>query len=364
MGFTERNRTELEKKGYTVVENVLTDSECAEYIRAFRDWLTLFPEGEWPSSGHSLIQRYNIGHHEAAWRARLKAKSVFSKLWKTDKLLTSIDAIAIGRPPEDGEEAFAEDSRHWLHADQDADKVGLHAYQGTVYLETVDTDDWTFHVMERSHLYLDEFYEQDKHAAFRSSNNKYFHLRDDHEKWFLSKGCVTERVAVPRGGMVLWDSRLIHANARPKEGRTHPDRWRYCVMVCMTPARWSTEEDLETKKEAYNDVAMTTHWPSQDVRIMSSLPSKYSVNTGWLTQLPEVAKSTEVKQLCGVVPYNFTDGESNGPEWTPVWKKGHFEETVTRPALLLYKPKWQKGLVVASMLAGFVAWAVVKYVRK
>ncbi|XP_033724850.1 uncharacterized protein LOC117314842 isoform X2 [Pecten maximus] len=365
MGFTERNRTELEEKGYTVVENVLTETECGEYIRAFRDWLTEFPEGEFPYSAHSLIQRYNIGHHEAAWSTRLKAKAVFSKLWKTDKLLTSVDAIAIGRPPEDGKELFAEEGRHWLHADQDAEKFGLHAYQGTVYLEAVAEDDWTFHVMERSHLYLNSLYDRNQRAALKSSVNKFYYLRDDDEEWLISKGCVTKRVAVPRGGMVLWDSRLIHANARPKEGRVHPDRWRFCVMVCMTPAWWATEQDLETKKEAYKDVAMTTHWPSQDVRIMSSLPSKYSKNIGWVKQLPENAKTTEVKQMCGVVSYDFKDGEPNGPEWIPVWNKGSITETM--PAPLPQKSRWQQRMVVTSgisLVVGFAAWAVIKYVRQ
>ncbi|OWF46725.1 uncharacterized protein LOC110455311 [Mizuhopecten yessoensis] len=363
MAFTEKHRTELEEKGYTVVENVLTESECGEHIQAFRDWLPQFPENEWPFSVHSLIQRYNIGHHDAAWRTRLKAKAVFSKLWKTDKLLTSVDAIAIGRPPEEGQEVFANDC-HWLHVDQDSEKIGLHGFQGTVYLETVDEDDWTFHVMERSHLYLDRLYDQNQKVALKSACNKYYGLRDEDEEWFLSQGCVTKRVAVPRGGMVLWDSRLVHANARPIKGRKHPGRWRFCVMVCMTPASWATKESLDTKKEAYNGVAMTTHWPSQDVRIMSSLPSQYSKNIGWLTELPEIAKTTEVKQLCGVVPYDFTDDKPNGPDWSPKWKKGvdRFEKTLPR---LSQKSKWQ-GVVATSgitLLVGIVAWAVVKYAR-
>ncbi|XP_060080521.1 uncharacterized protein LOC132559906 [Ylistrum balloti] len=362
MEFTEQHRKELEERGYTVVENVMTDKECGDNIQAFRDWLSEFPEDEWPYTAHSLIQKYNIGHHEAAWRTRLKAKEVFSKLWKTDKLLSSVDAIAIGRPPEDGKEAFATENRHWLHADQDSEKVGLHGYQGAVYLEAVDQDDWTFHVMERSHLYLDQLYDRNQKAALKSSINKYYHLRDDDEAWLHSKGCVTKRVAVPRGGMVLWDSRLIHANARPLKGRAHPGRWRYCVMVCMTPARWATKKDLETKKEAYDDVAMTTHWPSQDVRIMSSLPSKNQKNVGWFTQLPEIAKTTKAKQLCGVLPYDFTDGEPNGPEWSPEWIKDRFNKATPTPS---QRSRLQNVVMASgiSLLVGFAAWAVVKYVR-
>ena len=55
-----------------------------------------------------------------------------------------------GRPPEDGEESFYnEDTGGWLHLDQTARRRGLHAYQGAVYLETADHDDWTFEVSLR-----------------------------------------------------------------------------------------------------------------------------------------------------------------------------------------------------------------------
>jgi hypothetical protein len=37
------------------------------------------------------------------------------------------------------------------------------------------------------------------------------------------------------------------------------------------------------------------------------------------TELPETAKTKTAKQLCGVTPYDFKDGKSNGPDWTPEW---------------------------------------------
>ena len=71
---------------------------------------------------------------------------MFAELWGTNELLTSIDAVAIGRPPEQGEEQFHSADQSWLHIDQGAGRVGLHAYQGGVYLETADADDWVFEV--------------------------------------------------------------------------------------------------------------------------------------------------------------------------------------------------------------------------
>ena len=71
---------------------------------------------------------------------------MFAELWGTNELLTSIDAVAIGRPPEQGEEQFHSADQSWLHIDQGAGRVGVHAYQGGVYLEKADADDWVFEV--------------------------------------------------------------------------------------------------------------------------------------------------------------------------------------------------------------------------
>ena len=75
---------------------------------------------------------------------------MFAELWGTNELLTSIDAVAIGRPPEQGEEQFHSADQSWLHIDQGAGRVGLHAYQGGVYLETADVDDWVLSLIHIS----------------------------------------------------------------------------------------------------------------------------------------------------------------------------------------------------------------------
>lgn len=250
---------------------------------------------------------------------------VFSDLWKTDKLLTSIDSIAIGRPPEDGEEPFYSPEQQWLHVDQSAAREGVHAYQGAVYLETADDCDWTFCVMETSHLHLADFYINDERSAIRSSFNNYCPMREDAVEWFKNKGCNIVRVAAPKGSMVLWDSRLVHANARPIQDRKHP-RWRYCVFVCMTPAIWANDEDMLLKKSAYNDVLMTSHWASQGIRTGQKYQPSGDIfyDSLWTTKLPNFVKnSSDVQRLCGKLRYNFKDGRTNGPDWRPKWNKNY-----------------------------------------
>lgn len=319
--LTNDNFEDLKTKGYTVVSDVMTVEECDDCIGQYREWLSQFEHGEWPYSSHSLIQRYNSGHMRPTWYARLKSKKVFAQIWKTDKLLTSFDAIAIGRPPEDGQESFAQPGDDWLHVDQSAARIGLHALQGAVYLEEACEDDWTLTVLEGSHTLLDDFFRTNVRASIRSSASFYRLTKQDME-YFDKKGCKIKRVPVPKGGMVLWDSRTVHANANPVKGRKHPGRWRFCVFVSMTPAIWTTDVDLQEKREAYNQVLMTTHWSSQGVSFFSKhVPPGSQKDVDYPKTLPDIAKTREAKLLSGVKMYDFNDGNPTGIEYLPRWEK-------------------------------------------
>ncbi len=76
----------------------------------------------------------------------MAVKPVFASVWGTDKLMSSIDAISIGRPPEDGQTDFREPGQRWFHHDQGSHKPGRHAIQGAVYLAPTNHDDWCLRV--------------------------------------------------------------------------------------------------------------------------------------------------------------------------------------------------------------------------
>lgn len=360
--LADENYTDLKVKGYTVVKDVLTKEECDQTISQYRKWLSQFKDGEWPFSVNSLIQRYNVGNMEPTWFVRLKSKKVFAQVWKTEKLLTSIDAIAIGRPPEDGEEQFDIPGTHWLHLDQTALREGLHAYQGAVYLETAEEDDWTLHVLEGSHLQFDDFFQNNSRARMRSETNGYYSLLDEDVKQMENKGCKVKRVPVSKGGMVLWDSRLVHANANPIKGRKNPGRWRFCIFVSMTPAIWATEEDLKKKEEAYQNACMTTHWSSQGVRFFkTSIPSYAPSDVEYPKELPEIAKTREARLLSGVLPYDFNDGTPNGDGYIPKWK-----ESVRQQADKYRLPSYRLfcGIISLTVVVAGVGFAIFKMRRK
>ena len=139
---------------------------------------------------------------------RLKTKKVFAQLWKTEKLLTYFDSICIGRPP--GQEEFQVLGKHWLHTDQIASPVGLHADQGALYLEEQCLDNWTFHVLEGLHELHDTFYEDKPQAAEAIEPEGHYQLTEDEVEYYKRAGYTKiERVLVPKGGMALWDWSLF-----------------------------------------------------------------------------------------------------------------------------------------------------------
>ena len=45
------------------------------------------------------------------------------------------------------------------------------------------------------------------------------------------------------------------------------ERWRHVVYACYQPAALATPGDLMTKREAWDDYRVTTHWPAQHVSL-------------------------------------------------------------------------------------------------
>ena len=262
-----------------------------------------------PNNINTIIHKYSVAHMSASWEARLLTKPLFAALWGTQKLLSSYDGVAIGKPPETGFGHFHEKKRHSLHLDQGPKRPGLHAYQGALYLETADEDDWCFQVLTKSHLHFEEFFKVFKAGrGFRT-------LNDEEVNWLLEKGCDHLRVPVPQGGMVLWDSRLVHDGAPPSMDRKNKDRWRFVNFISMTPAIWAEHKDMAEHKLGYDTLRCSKHWSSSG---FSLFPNYRKFPGQTIEELPDIAKTDEARQLAGDLWYDFADGESNGPKYIPV----------------------------------------------
>ena len=299
----------LEEDGVAVLPGVLTETECNDHITHIHTWLAQFGEKGFPETRGSIIHNYKAAHHPVAWSTRLRTTKVFEALWETDKLISSIDGMAIGHPPELGNASVLAGRTHNLHLDQGDKKKGLHAYQGAVYLETADEDDWCFVVMNGSHSRHQDFFENREPQP--AGKGEFLLLSKDDIAWYESMGCPVRRVPVPKGGMVLWDSRTVHAGAPPHKHRQHPDRWRYVVFVCMVPAAWASPEDMAKKKEAYETMSCSRHWPAHGFEVFNEVktPPEYHA----VRELPDVARTEKARLLAGDLQYDFIDGKPNGP---------------------------------------------------
>ncbi|CAC5393617.1 unnamed protein product [Mytilus coruscus] len=261
----------LEDNGYAVIPNVLSIQECDTYIKEYKDWAKQVEDTGIPfTSFESLIQGYSIGN-----------------------------------------KLYAKPNQDWLHIDQGGHRIGLHAFQGAVYLEEACETDHCFRVLAKSHKEHENFMKIFPHVGPETRDIEFYKLDEKEIKWYIEeRGCKLTKVPAPKGGIILWDSRTVHDNSRPEFGRPNQDRWRHIVFVCMTPAAWATQGDLAKKHESYKNLLMTSHWPSVGVGLFPCSPSQ---KTPTITELPEIAKTKEAKMLMGIEPYDFEDGTPNGP---------------------------------------------------
>ena len=297
-----------------VVPNVMTNQECDLQVQLLRDWLKKFGEDTFPKNVTSIIHGYGIGHCETAWECRLKAKPIFVQIYGTDKLHTSFDGLAISQPPEGGKTKFAKDSVSFdgLHHDQGPRRVGFHAIQGAVYLEEALEEDWCFKVITGSHRHHTEFFDDHKpnpHSEHRKLNVK---KNNNEVEWYVARGGKVKRIGCPKGGIILWDSRTIRAGALPLAGRENTDRWRFCVFVFMSPAKWSSENDYAQKYHGYVNIRTSRHWPSNGFSLFGEFEKHDGLD---FTSLPPNAQTKEAEFLAGVARYEFTDDDL--PNWTP-----------------------------------------------
>jgi hypothetical protein len=75
--------------------------------------------------------------------------------------------------------------------------------------------------MDGSHKFFERFFEEhpDERADSLQKGDLLRPMQEEYLKWYRQLGCLKTRVPVPRGSLLLWDSRLVHDNARPIKGR-------------------------------------------------------------------------------------------------------------------------------------------------
>jgi ectoine hydroxylase-related dioxygenase (phytanoyl-CoA dioxygenase family) len=258
----------LDAEGYAVVASVAGEDarESAEdllwqFLEKHTSWRRSKPR-TWTDEGiepigsvqNGIVNGAGMGQSDFLWYLRTlpKVRSAFAQIWGTDALITSFDGANIFRPWQHG---FRKTVCGWWHTDQGRAKMGRHAVQGFVSLFEADGRTGGLTVVPKSHLRFREVVEDQQNPQ-----TDYFAVQPY---------CPVFQELPPRlvscqpGDLVLWDSRLIHANAPAVETPITPeDRLLRAVgYVCMTPRNFASEETLKGRRAAYEHRFSTSHWP-------------------------------------------------------------------------------------------------------
>ncbi|KAK6909542.1 hypothetical protein I203_103563 [Kwoniella mangroviensis CBS 8507] len=261
---------ELDQKGYTVVKNVLSSERSSEYVNRAFDWLEGFNKGfkrdvrsTWKPenlpafSRGGLFNRHGAHHEQWAWDVRSEQAiiDVFSRIWDTEELLVSFDAVNISLP-------FDKDANvqkgSWPHTDQSPLRRYKHCIQGIMNLVEVGPKDGSLLVLEGSFQLYNEFFETQEQDAppegwsWRDS----FVPTDEQMQWFYDRGCKWKKIEAGYGDLILWDSRTIHYG-----GNAEGDSIRVATYVCYKPAKDIEPDALERRKKCWDELIGTSHDP-------------------------------------------------------------------------------------------------------
>jgi ectoine hydroxylase-related dioxygenase (phytanoyl-CoA dioxygenase family) len=237
----------LEKHGYVIVENVLTERQVDKTKTMFHEWYSN-PEinlKHAKTGVHGIFKYGEAAHQRFAWyvKTRDSVQQVFRDIWKTDDLVTGFDGSCY-LPS-----TFQQKDTCWIHTDQAPNKKGRTCIQGFVALTT--NIDRTLVVYDGSHL-LHEEYMRD----YKETGSKNWIKID---KSYLERIADRKRVLhVKAGSLVLWDSRTFHSNQYGTNGEE-----RLVQYTCFLPRHHEKNNAAmkEKRLKYFNERRMTSHWP-------------------------------------------------------------------------------------------------------
>ncbi|KAF3005252.1 hypothetical protein E8E14_005207 [Neopestalotiopsis sp. 37M] len=257
------------KDGYTILKNVIPADRALYYRTKMLDWLSSFGNGfdiddpsthtldHLPINFKSMYLNYCAAHEKFMWEARTEPGVIkpFEELWGTDELLVSFDAFNVTLP----QQKYL-DFTPWPHVDQSHERQGLACAQGLLNLGRAGPEDGGLLLMEGSSMLFEEFFKTFPPAegdVDKTRQYDFFGFKEEHVKWFESRGCHLKKICVDPGDLIIWDSRTLHYVRLPEKDAPV----RTVIYACYTPRALATESDLKLKAELFHRFEGTTHWP-------------------------------------------------------------------------------------------------------
>lgn len=250
----------LQKNGYSIVENVLNEEEINQALLYFHEWLNSYEQIKLTHnniSPHGIIKFYEIGHQKHAWyiRTRKNILDIYKYLWNTEELVVSYDGACWI------DKQVSKKDTIWTHSDQAPNKNNFECYQSFVSL--TENQERTFIVYEGSHL-LHEKYVKEKNLTHK---NNWFLI----DKEYLEKIQNTKKILhVKPGTLVIWDSRTFHQNQYGKSGEE-----RIVQYISYLPKNNLTKKMKEKRLKYFMERRTTTHW-AYPVKVIGYQPQIYN----------------------------------------------------------------------------------------
>lgn len=321
--------TTLDKYGVAVIPNLIPEKKCLSFRKQLwdelyqltKDWDTPIEEKK-PETYrqifklcllHSmLIQYHKVGHFNTVWAIRQLPEivNVFSGIYNCDPgdLLVSFDGLSWHMPFEVTKRGYFR-GNCWLHTDERPGKEGyklvrtvdgkkeeriVSCIQGMVNLYPVNEGDATLSVLEESHKYHAEMFDEFDLADFKSD---WFKINKEQLDWYNKKGCKQRCITAPIGSLTLWYSRTIHQGLEPMRDRENPN-FRLVVYTCYTPRSMASEKMLVKRVKAFEEKRMTNHWP-HDAKLFAKKPRTYGGEVPVISYDPEPKINELGRRLIG-----------------------------------------------------------------
>lgn len=299
--------------GYAVVPSVISKDKAAQYQSSAFSWLKSFDNPEldldnpatWTPINLPFISQintfnyYGVVHERFMWDIRLEPGviDVFAKLWDTDELLVSFDALNITLPRRQGHVP----REKWPHVDQSPYRKGQQCVQGIVNLSEAGPDDGGLTVYPGSHKLTEKFF-QDHTDSSTWTRKDFYRYTEEQISWFTSQGYQEHKVVAVPGDLIIWDSRLIHFGAEPTDKSS---TIRTVTYVSYAPVSLASEETLATKRKAFEQWMATTHWPHDNISLRQNEPlfPDGTLDTRRVKPRDEPLLTPRLLQLAGMKPY-------------------------------------------------------------
>jgi Phytanoyl-CoA dioxygenase (PhyH) len=264
-------RADLAENGFAVLKGVIPRERAISYQEKAYEWIKSFPgdldmtnPDTWVDKNLPITNSiksyayYCVTHEKFFWDARQErgVLDTFAKIWGTDELLVSFDAMNLTFP----NRKDIPRRPSWEHIDQSAIRRGLHCVQGLMVLSPSGPEDGGLVVFPGSHKLNDEFFDT------QTDRKSWLPMKDVHVfnkkelDWFAARSVHPHKICAEIGDLILWDSRTIHYGSEPTE---KSDQVRTVLYATYVPASLASPEQLELKKKAFENYSSTTHWPHQ-----------------------------------------------------------------------------------------------------